>query len=119
MQLILALGALVALATGTFAQAPQCNQPSAFFSCSDASQACNSVTQNDISLSLGQTAKQIGGFGSAQVWLTRAASSTTEGNMNEVCFQIVAACCTGNTGSKSTAPLPGDDQTGSVQIIPS
>jgi hypothetical protein len=43
----------------------------AMFSCSDAQIACNSVTQNDdVTLANGQTAKQIGGFGTAAVWLT-------------------------------------------------
>ncbi|KLO15139.1 hypothetical protein SCHPADRAFT_282070 [Schizopora paradoxa] len=113
----IAAAALLSLASSAFAD-PQCNQGGSFFSCADAQTACNTVTQNPISFSAGATSKQIGGFGSAQVWLTRAASSKTTDNCNALCNQIVASCCpSGGFGQKSTVALQAGEQ-GSVQIIP-
>ncbi|TDL23339.1 hypothetical protein BD410DRAFT_839215 [Rickenella mellea] len=105
------------LAASAFAQ--QCNQGGGFFLCSDAQTACNTVTANPVTLGNGQTAKQIGGFGTAEGWLTRAKSSKTNGNLNALCSQIVAGCCAGvTTAQKSTIPLESGEQ-GSVQIITS
>ena len=87
-------------------------------SCDDAQTACNTVQQNPINLGLDKTQLQIGGFGSAQVWLTRKASSKTTDNANALCNQIVASCCpSGGFGQKSTIALQAGEQ-GSVQIIP-
>ncbi|TDL23340.1 hypothetical protein BD410DRAFT_178798 [Rickenella mellea] len=105
------------LATGAFAQ--QCNQGGGFFSCSDAQTACNSVTTGTIKLGNQETARQIGGFGSAQVWLTRAKTSATNGNMHDLCVDIFNSCCAGQSfAQKSTIALQNGEQ-GSVQIIPS
>ncbi len=110
---------LLALASGAFAATPQCNQGGAFFSCADAQTACNGVSQNPINFPSGQTAMQIGGSGSAQVWLTRVASSKTTDDCNALCNQIVDSCCANGDGTmeKSTIPLQSGEQ-GSVQIIP-
>ncbi|KLO04602.1 hypothetical protein SCHPADRAFT_749889 [Schizopora paradoxa] len=116
-----AISALLSLASRAVAEEQAgllCNQGGSFFSCADAQTACNTVSQNPISFSPGATAKQIGGFGSAQVWLTRAASSKTTDNCNDLCNQILASCCSGVTfAQKSTIPLMSGEQ-GSVQIIP-
>lgn len=114
---IVTVVALLSLASGAFAS-PQCNQGGSFFSCADAQTACNTVTQNSINFPSGATSMQIGGFGSAQVWLTRAASSKTTDNCNALCNQIVSSCCpSGGVGQKSTVALQAGEQ-GSVQIIP-
>ncbi|KLO15137.1 hypothetical protein SCHPADRAFT_281963 [Schizopora paradoxa] len=114
---VVVVSALLSLASSAFAD-PQCNQGGSFFSCDDAQTACNTVTQNPINLGLDKTQLQIGGFGSAQVWLTRKASSKTTDNCNALCNQIVASCCpSGGFGQKSTIALQAGEQ-GSVQIIP-
>jgi len=109
---------VLALASGVFAATPQCNQGGSFFSCVDAQTACNGVSQNPINFPSGQTAMQIGDSGSAQVWLTRVASSKTTDDCNALCNQIVESCCpSGGFGQKSTVALESGEQ-GSVQIIP-
>ncbi|TDL14488.1 hypothetical protein BD410DRAFT_809691 [Rickenella mellea] len=99
----------VYLATGAFAQS--CNQGGTPYSCSDASIACLSVQTGDITLG-GQTAKQIGGFQTAAVFLTRAISSATRGNMQQLCMDLVNSCCNHGSGfgSKSTIAIQSDEQ---------
>jgi hypothetical protein len=97
---------------------PTCNQGGGRFSCADADTACRGVTKNPVSLALDVTNKNIGSHGEAVVYVTRARSSATDGDLQDLCLLIVSTCCpVGPDMSKSTIPLPDDEQ-GSVQIVP-
>jgi len=108
---------LLALASGAFAATAECTDDGSFFTCADAQTACDGVSPDPISFPFGATSMQIGGFNSAQVWLTRAASSKTTDNCNALCNQILESCCAGEFGQKGTISLQSGEQ-GSVQIIP-
>jgi hypothetical protein len=98
---------------------PQCNQAGGLMNCEDARTACNTVSQNDVSVGDGQTAKQVAQFATATVFLTRATSSSTQDNLGSLCAEIIDSCCANNatTFSKSTIAL-ADGEQGSVQIVP-
>ncbi|TDL13514.1 hypothetical protein BD410DRAFT_797598 [Rickenella mellea] len=114
MQFTLLTVAFVALASGVFAQ--QCSTDGDKIFCTDARAACATVQSTRIDVD--GTLRVIGASGSAQVVLTRAASSTTSEDMNALCNQIVDTCCaSGDTMTKSTIALQSTEQ-GSVQIIP-
>ena len=88
------------------------------FPCSDATAACERVP-NMVSISEeGGTAQQLASSQSATVYLTRAKSSTTNGNATALCLEVVGQCCAGGEMSKGEIALPFK-QKGSIQIVAS
>jgi hypothetical protein len=100
---------------------PVCNaNPSdRTFLCADFEQLCPLLPTN-VELGQGETAKDIGSFRSARAFVTRSASSKTNGNMQVLCTTIFTACCPAGivTITKSQIPLE-DLETGSLQIVAS
>jgi hypothetical protein len=96
---------------------PQCSQGSGTYKCSDAQTACNGVSRDNIGFPKFKGSLMVSEFGTAQVWLGRAITSASKGDMNALCNQIVATCCTGETGTKSTVAFPAGEK-GLVSIVP-
>jgi hypothetical protein len=107
---------LAALANTDIDLSSQCNQGGGFITCTDATTACNQVHSYSYSFGSGQTAMKVATYGSATVWLTRAASSNSDDDMNALCLQILSDCCSGQSMTKSTIAFATGEQ-GSLQIV--
>ncbi|TDL29846.1 hypothetical protein BD410DRAFT_798328 [Rickenella mellea] len=113
---------LAGLSTTAFAQIvqPTCSEGGGTFKCSDAAAACELITTDPIRFDYGTTSMKIAGSGSADVWLTRSADSSTLGDMNGLCKQVVAGCCknvtTDSISKSKIAFMKGE--IGSLQIVP-
>lgn len=109
---------LLSLLISTIAQNVNCGSGGDNFPilCTDAQKACDTVQTKDVTLGAGETTKSIGGFGTAQVYLTRAKTSSTHGDLNALCNQIVSICCFGVKSINNSQAALQIGQQGSVQI---